>query len=286
MAIGKVSLPIGEGSTHVSYVLEFRSITNIALHTYARIPEDVTHIDMFLVSGGRCARDYGGAGGFACSWYNVDITEIPGYDPVERTIEIYVGRGGSSRNDGGQPSRVGNDTTIPINYANQIVPDFTKIFPWNDAPYTVPGAVSFSVTPNGGSGGSFGVVDGQGIQGGSDGGDGTQVGQGFSTRAFNQKYDDVLEEWITINQNSTNELFSGGGSARTNDPLLDPTPGGDGGGGAGARLGDALADPPIPVIYQTPGIPGKGGGGGAASGGSTGAPGGSGCVIIRYNKPI
>ncbi len=284
MVKGKVYLPMGGQKETIYNVLIFKNNVNERIETTAYIPEGVTHIDMFLVSGGRNGRSYGGGGGFALSWFDVDVTEIPGFDPNERNIDILVGRGGMSRDHGGEPSRVGNDSTIPVNTDNRLAVDFTSKFPWNDAPYTVAGATSYS---SDGIWGGNGVTDGtdangQGYQGGSDGieGPGTNGSQGFSTRAFNQKYDEVAEEWVTNDPNSTNELFSGAGSARTTNAELDPTPGGEVGGGAGGRVGDAGLG--IDPFEGDSGVPGTGGGGGAPSGGTTGRHGGSGCVMIRY----
>ena len=130
-----------------------------------------------------------------------------------------------------------------------------------------PGTLS-SGTGNGGNGGSGGGSYGTGGNGGSNGSNGGKgsakgnpgQGQGTTTRSFGEE---------------NGVLFAGGGGAaavgNSNPPV-----GGEGGGGRGGTY-----DGKTP---NTPGTPNTGGGGGSRSGTSYIAPGGSGIIIVRWNR--
>lgn len=221
-------------------------------------------VDIFLVgggAGGSNGSNGGGGGGHVRSWFNVNLSESQ--------YSLNVGDGGYGTGDG-------ESTT----------------FETDSETYTAAGGNGTSGS-NGGDGGSGGGgrrplnCSQNGGEDGSDGNDGDVgdggSGQGFSTREFNQRYNEDSGSWETIDPDSTATLYgSGGGGYGSSSTSVGygGRPGEAAGWGGGVI---ACSDHPDGSTYvSTSGLPNRGGGGGSTRSSQSNTYGGSGIVIIRY----
>lgn len=207
--------------------------------------------DVFIVGGGGAGRYGGGGGGYTKTIRGVQLTAGTEYPIVIGSGGVGATTTSAYSTDGGESSAFGYSASGGVASGKSS----------NDKTKLAGGA--------GGSGGGSGASSDYGSKGGNGGSNGFDgssagtsggVGQGYTTRAFEE-------------ENGT--LYAGGGGGMAKSTSYTFGLGGEGGGGDAMYEGDAQADPNT----------GGGGGGTYVSGGSK-RGGGSGIVIIRRHIPI
>ncbi len=226
----------------------------------------IDEVDVFLVGGGGGGRYQGGGGGYVRSFFNVSF---------ESPVSVVVGNGGlGTWTDAINPARDGEKSSFGVydadgGFGNYPSTTFAGYDGGSGSTAYFDGGGSSSPGP-GGSDGSDGLAA---MQAGNmhEGG----IGQGFSTRLFNQKYNESTSKWETIDPSSVATLYAGGGGGGRGASTSGQSLGGAGGGGYGSPDGYAAGGDGTSNT-------GGGGGGGGGSGGSKPGNGGSGIVIVRW----
>lgn len=274
-----ISSPIGEGGTIVEdgdFIIHIFSDTGADTFTP---PDGVTEVEVLVVAGGGgggSAEGFGTAGaggGGAGGLLFVDNFSVSG--PVSLTVGT-GGTGGSGGNDSGTNGEDSEFGTL--------------------AAIGGGGGIGGNGQGNAGGsgGGSRGNSGGEALQTGPDGfgnsggdsgaspgGAGGTGGGGAGTPGANLDGDTTEGggnggAGLSFDISGTPTFYAGGGgggASETNSPVGS---GGNGGGGNGAN--DNVA--------ATAGEPNTGGGGGGGNNDRVGADGGSGIIIVRYEKPF